>query len=153
GRPGGHGGLGGRGGAPALPDDAGDRGGVRGDAGRGDAARPAAPGRDPQAVGPRDDRREPGVAPASFSPPLEVLPPSGKRARAEANLAAIQTVRAVQAAGRPATPDEQTVLARWSSWGALPEVFEGWREEWADVQAQVRQTLTGAEFDAAAATT
>ena len=32
-------------------------------------------------------------------------------------------------------------------------MFEGWREEWADVQAQVRQTLTGAEFDAAAATT
>lgn len=44
-------------------------------------------------------------------------------------------------------------MAKWSSWGALPEVFEGWREDWADVQSQVRQVLSTEEFNAAMNTT
>ena len=62
-------------------------------------------------------------------------------------------VRRLADEGRPATAAEQQVLARWSSWGALPEVFESWRPEWADVQSQVAQELTAAEHEAAAATT
>ena len=37
-----------------------------------------------------------------------------------ANLAALSVLRTVQQQGRPATPGEQEVLARWSGWGAVP---------------------------------
>ncbi|MDQ1121601.1 hypothetical protein QE412_000174 [Microbacterium trichothecenolyticum] len=34
----------------------------------------------------------------------------------------------LEAEQRPATADEQAVLARWSSWGAIPEVFDERRD-------------------------
>lgn len=49
---------------------------------------------------------------------------AGQAERARANLAALRVLREVQEAGRPATAEEQRVLARWSGWGALPLVFE-----------------------------
>ncbi|MHA5023085.1 DEAD/DEAH box helicase family protein, partial [Streptomyces sp. SD35] len=52
------------------------------------------------------------------------LAPSGQGERARANLAALETLRALEAEGRPATAEEQGVLARWSGWGALPLIFE-----------------------------
>lgn len=62
-------------------------------------------------------------------------------------------LRACEAEDRPATDAEQEILAAWSSWGALPEVFEGWREDWAGVQEQVAAALSPAERDAASTTT
>jgi N12 class adenine-specific DNA methylase len=41
-----------------------------------------------------------------------------------ANLAALRTIRSLHAEDRPATPAERTVLDRWTSWGAVPEVFD-----------------------------
>lgn len=49
-------------------------------------------------------------------------------------------MRALQAAGRPATPGEQQVLARWSGWGSLPEVFER-RPGFEDVHDGLRELL------------
>ena len=57
------------------------------------------------------------------------MAPSGAKARISANLTAIRTVRAVTEQDRVATPDEQAVLARWSSWGAVPSIFDESREE------------------------
>ena len=54
----------------------------------------------------------------------EDLAPSGQRARVTANLAALRVLRAVETDQRPATAGEQRVLARWSSWGAVPEIFD-----------------------------
>ena len=68
------------------------------------------------------------VAPVRFRPTgQQDLAPSGEVAKLRANLAALETLRAVQAADRPATVDEQVVLARWSGWGAVPGVFEARR--------------------------
>lgn len=50
--------------------------------------------------------------------------PSGSKARIRANIAAVQLLRALQDAQRPATPAEQRVLATWSGWGAVPQVFD-----------------------------
>jgi N12 class adenine-specific DNA methylase len=68
------------------------------------------------------------------SPPADVLPfaphgqsdlaPSGAVSRVRANVAALRTLRTIQAEARPATADEQPVLARWSGWGAVPAVFD-----------------------------
>ena len=49
--------------------------------------------------------------------------PSGAKARARANIAAIELLRAARGR-RPATAVEQRVLAAWSGWGAVPEVFD-----------------------------
>jgi N12 class adenine-specific DNA methylase len=54
---------------------------------------------------------------------------------------------------RPATADEQRILARWSSWGALPEVFDAEKAEWEAERTELRGLLTDAEWDAAARTT
>ena len=91
----------------------------------------AAPGDRPQ---PPDvgggQRRAGGTAPGQLAAPRfrprgqDDLAPSGAVARIRANLAALATLRAIQREDRPATPDEQAVLARWSGWGAVPEVFD-----------------------------
>ncbi len=49
--------------------------------------------------------------------------------------------------------DEQRVLARWSSWGAIPDVFDQVKDEWARERAELRGLLSDAEWDAAARTT
>jgi N12 class adenine-specific DNA methylase/SAM-dependent methyltransferase len=55
----------------------------------------------------------------------EDLAPSGVVSRLRANIAALRTLRAIQADGnRPATPEEQAVMARWSGWGAVPAVWD-----------------------------
>lgn len=45
------------------------------------------------------------------------------------------------------------MLARWSSWGAIPEVFDQAKEAWAAERAELRSVLSDAEWDAAARTT
>jgi N12 class adenine-specific DNA methylase len=73
------------------------------------------------------------------------------RARAEANLAALRVLKMLEADRRPATPEEQRVLAGWSSWGALPQVFED-DPAWNDVRTQLRELVTDDELAAARTT-
>ncbi|MGH3970391.1 MAG: hypothetical protein ACRDTV_20275, partial [Mycobacterium sp.] len=54
-----------------------------------------------------------------------------------ANIAALELVATLQHAQRPATPAEQRVLAAWSGWGAVPQVFDTRNSDFADE----RQTL------------
>lgn len=60
------------------------------------------------------------------------------------NLQAIATLKAVEARGTPATPDEQKALARYVGWGGLPQAFrhpttgavkKGWEQRVADLTA------------------
>ena len=54
---------------------------------------------------------------------------------------------------RPASDGEQRVLARWGSWGAVPELFDERREEWASARAQLRGLLDDDAYAAARRTT
>ncbi len=63
------------------------------------------------------------------------------------------TSRALAESGRRAGAEEQAVLARWSSWGAIPAVFDPAREDWADQRAQLRDLLDDTAWDAARRTT
>ena len=69
--------------------------------------------------------------------------------RVRANLAALSVLRTVQQQGCPATPAEQEVLARWSGWGAVPEVFDDRRAEYAWAREQLAALLSAAELAAA----
>ncbi|MFI9214292.1 hypothetical protein ACIGW7_39955 [Streptomyces sp. NPDC053253] len=173
-----------------------DRGADAGADGRsdaGDGPRPSGgeaqgSAADGEGTGPAGDRAggagggEPGrgAAPVAvrFRPASqEDLAPTGERAKAHANLAAVRTLKEVQAAERPATAEEQQILARWSGWGSVPDVFAarpqqddpvfgpgGEREggyaaaaaRWealAEVRDPLRELLDDAEWRAAAAST
>ncbi|MBN9618657.1 MAG: hypothetical protein J0H43_02855, partial [Actinobacteria bacterium] len=59
----------------------------------------------------------------------------------------------MQAEDRPATADEQPVLARWSGWGAVPKVFDEDAEQFAAARAELRSLLDEREWRAASKTT
>src|ERR1022692_522258 len=144
-RPGGRAGRG-RPAGRGLPEQGGpDRPGTP--AGRGDR-----PGRgDPAGARTRSGPRRPaapGLAP--FRPRgQDDLAPSGAVSRVRANLAALAVLRTLQHDARAASRPEQAVLARWSGWGAVPEVFDDDREEFAWARTQLDELLSPAELAAA----
>ncbi|MEN3308876.1 MAG: hypothetical protein V7603_5078 [Micromonosporaceae bacterium] len=87
-------------------------------------------------------------APPRFRPSSQdELAPSGEVARINANIAALRTLRTVLAAARPATADEQAILARWSGWGAVPAALDPMKEKY----TWVREALAGLLNDKALA--
>jgi hypothetical protein len=70
-----------------------------------------------------------------------------------ANLDALRVVQLLATQERPAGRAEQDILARWSSWGAIPQIFDESRTEWASERAQLRGLLDEASFTAARRTT
>lgn len=79
--------------------------------------------------------------------------PSGPKARFEANVAAIERVRELNETGRAVTTADQEVLAGWSSWGAVADVFDEGKDNWASERDRLRELLTEDEWEAARATT
>ncbi|NEA53578.1 DEAD/DEAH box helicase family protein [Streptomyces sp. SID13666] len=111
-----------------------DRGRVRGSGERPDAGPESGPGtrHERRSVpagraragerGAAEPRR--GVTAPRFRPATQGdLAPSGEKAKARANVEAVKTLRRIQAEDRPATAQEQQILARWSGWGSLPVVL------------------------------
>jgi len=100
-------------------------------------------------VGERSEER----AATDFVPGVEVRVPSGAKARARANLDGLAVLNQLDAQDRPATPAEQDTLARWSGWGAVPQIFETHRHLWAGERESLREVLTEDQYREAAATT
>ncbi len=84
---------------------------------------------------------------------VDDLAPSGPKARAVANMAAIALLKDLDAANRQATPVEQKVLARWGSWGAVQDIFDTDKTNWSREREQLRDALDDREFAAASRTT
>jgi hypothetical protein len=63
------------------------------------------------------------------------------------------TLRSIQREHRPATADEQRTMARWSGWGAVPQVFDATRREFSWAREQLAGLLTQQELAAAARST
>lgn len=79
--------------------------------------------------------------------------PAGPRAKAAANLDALQVLAELRAEHRPATRSDQERLARWSSWGALSKIFDDADVEWADDRTRLRGLLDPDAWSAARRTT
>ena len=139
-------------GRPGDPDDS-SRGSETAGAG-GDAPGPGGnrgPGDGGPAAGSGQLARS---GPPRFRPATQDdLAPSGFAARIEANLAALRLLRRLQAEHRPATAEEQRVLARWSGFGAIPQVFDESRAEYAGVREQLHALTTDEEYAALRRTT
>ncbi|MDQ1427397.1 MAG: hypothetical protein QOK39_873, partial [Acidimicrobiaceae bacterium] len=101
-----------------------------------------------------EGRGDPGPVAVSFRPAGEAdLAPAGQAAKAKANLAALQVLRSVEEQHRGATVAEQAVLARWASWGALPEVFDENVGRWEALRQELRPLLGADGWRAAERTT
>lgn len=100
------------------------------------------------------------VKPAA--PPKEVWPAlraetlvSGTVTRFEANIAAMRTLKNLEAEGRAPTAEEAEVLTRFSGWGSFPQLF-AWAPkggEWDGRQEALRNVLDEKEIEAAKAST
>ncbi|MFI9052540.1 helicase-related protein [Streptomyces sp. NPDC053427] len=151
-------GLQGRAGGRQHGDDAGEGSGPARDAvrpaegerdgGQGDAEGEPAEDRSSVTFGsPEQEQTAP-----QYQPPEDgrSLVPTGVLPRVKANIAAIETLRRLEAENRPATAAEQETLARWSGWGATPQVFvDDPKPEFAALQKKLRGLLSDKEWDAA----
>ncbi|MGW7090089.1 helicase-related protein [Streptomyces sp. NPDC054871] len=92
----------------------------------------------------------------SFTPPADggSLVPSTPLKRAQTNIAAIELLHRLEQEQRPATPDEQQALARWSGWGAVPQIFKPKPDaQFAPLQKKLRELLSEDEWLEARANT
>ena len=77
----------------------------------------------------------------------------GAKTKFHNNVAAIQTLKQVEAEGRLATSEEQEILSRYVGWGGLPQAFDGDNSQWAEEFAELKGLLSPEEYEAAKATT
>ena len=74
--------------------------------------------------------------------------------KAESNLVAIRTLKILEAEGRLATQEEQGVLAKYSGWGAMPNIFAQYPpNDWRETAKAVREALNPDEYASARAST
>ncbi|MDD5457875.1 MAG: helicase-related protein [Phycisphaerae bacterium] len=108
----------------------------------------------------------------------DVIAPKGAITQIKANIEAIKLLKQLEAENRNATPEEQKILAQYSGWGNLSQVFhegygramiafennedeyewkwsrdENWEKKWGKYYKQLKELLTEQEFNAAAAST
>ena len=77
----------------------------------------------------------------------------GAKTRYGWNVAAIRTLRALEAEGRPATPQEQEILSRYVGWGGIPQAFDAQNEDWRREYAELKALLSETEYVSARAST
>lgn len=81
----------------------------------------------------------------------------GSKTKFRRNVEAIRLLKTLEIEGRPATREEQSILARYVGWGGLPQAFgrsdggitKGWEKE----VSELRDLLTPEEYRAAEAST
>ena len=83
----------------------------------------------------------------------EHLGEGGAKAKFGYNIAAIRTLKQIEAEGRQARPDEQEILSRYVGWGGIPQAFDGNNAQWSEEYRQLKSLLTEDEYDAARGST
>lgn len=120
--------------------------------GGGDGADHVVGRRDGQLSGPPAGGVAPPVRDGVFRPVSQQdLAPSGQKARFSANLEAIRIMGVLGSEGRAATGEERQALARWSSWGAVPQLFD--KDDWVQERTALRAVLDDRQYQAASRTT
>ena len=69
------------------------------------------------------------------------------------NIAAIRTLKQIEAEGRTATPEEQETLSRYVGWGGIPQAFDPDNTSWTKEYAELVGALTAEEYEMARAST
>lgn len=100
--------------------------------------------------------------PVAARPPKEVWPlltaselgAVGQVGKFNANIAAIKTLKLLEAEGRKPEADERAILNRYTGWGGLSKIFAYQHErEWRERQQEFEQTLSSEEKESVRAST
>ena len=75
----------------------------------------------------------------------------GQKAKYQANVNAIRTLKQIEAESRLATPEEQEILSRYVGWGGLAQAFDPGNDKWANEYAELKELLTPEEYKSARA--
>ena len=79
----------------------------------------------------------------------ENLGVNGPKARFNANIAAVETLKTIEAEGRTATPEEQKILSGYTGWGAIPQAFDPRNDDWKNEYEKLKTVLDDAEYSEA----
>ena len=85
----------------------------------------------------------------NYLAPYEPNVPKGAKEKFAANVKAIQTLKAVEQRGTPATEAEQDILAGYLGWGGLSDAFDPGKDNWHTEYEQLKTLLTEDEYAAA----
>lgn len=91
--------------------------------------------------------------PSDFDLKSDDIGKGGLTKKYKDNIAAIRILKAMDAEGRVATPEERKAIARYVGWGALKGVFDKENKQWSKEYAELKDLLTDAEYKAARAST
>ena len=83
----------------------------------------------------------------------ENLGAGGAKTKFRANMDAINLLKELEFDGRQATPEEQTVLAKYVGWGGLADAFDENKPNWSDEFQELYAVLSPEEYAAARAST
>ena len=93
---------------------------------------------------------EPALPPAAnFRITDDNIGAGGPKTRYANNVAAIRTLKQIEAEGRQATLPEQETLSRYVGWGGLSQAFDNGIESWQKEYAELKELLTPDEYDKA----
>ena len=81
----------------------------------------------------------------------ENLGEGGAKTKYRANVAAIRTLKEIEAENRLATAAEQQILSQYVGWGGLKNAFEDFHDDWKNEYVELKELLTPEEYSAAAA--
>ena len=76
----------------------------------------------------------------------------GEKTKYQYNVAAIRTLKQIEAESRLATPEEQEILSRYVGWGGIAGAFDQNDPKWAKEYAELKELLTPEEYKSACAT-
>ena len=76
----------------------------------------------------------------------------GEKTKYQHNVAAIRTLKQIEAEGRLATPEEQEILSRYVGWGGIAKAFDPDDPRWAKEYAELKELLTPEEYNSARST-
>ena len=77
----------------------------------------------------------------------------GQKTKYGFNVAAIRTLKTIEAEHRGATAEEQEILSRYVGWGGIPQAFDGDNENWGNEYIELKDLLTPDEYDMARSST
>ena len=71
---------------------------------------------------------------------------NGPKARFNANVAAVETLKKIESEGRIATSEEQKILSGYTGWGAIPQAFDPNNSDWKNEYGKLKTVLDDAEY-------
>ncbi len=77
----------------------------------------------------------------------------GEKVKYQYNLAAIRTLKQIEAENRLATPEEQEILSRYVGWGGIAQAFDLENVKWSKEYRELKELLTPEEYESARSTT